>query len=392
MQPSINKKIIYAEFWRRFCALLIDAVALLPLFAVSFWLSDKHRLFNFYYFLPHLIFLIWYNVYLVKKFGGTPGKILLGLKITNLDGTAVDRKTAFKRYSVQLILTTLNLIAILFATLKLTDAEYNSLSYFDRSAVLLKHMPDWAKFVSRASDFWGSGELIVVLLNEKRRSLHDLIAGTVVVQKSEAKSFEPGHTLQARIAICTIAILFGLAISYSQSEHKRIRKDGEQYNDYKILLNDFETNFENIGEVPWYVIQKDCTKYHQKRHESKFIIDKFSNSSLYFIDSSLITNKIYIDPLEEYTKIAYESLSPTLDDTYAPAILLRQIKKFDHEDEIKTIWKNISIGSRCYHLLEEVGPSPKTIKIHQEREQIKIEHEKWLKRMKQIEEVDRGIP
>ncbi len=82
----------YAGFWRRFCSCWLDLIVIIPIIAISFWGNEQSRLFHSYYLLPGLAFGIWFHVYLVQRFGGTPGKLLMGIKIAKLDGSPVGLK------------------------------------------------------------------------------------------------------------------------------------------------------------------------------------------------------------------------------------------------------------------------------------------------------------
>jgi uncharacterized RDD family membrane protein YckC len=50
--------------------------------------------------LAGLIIALLFQVFLVKRFGGSPGKIILKMRITKLDGGPVGYKEAGIRYSV----------------------------------------------------------------------------------------------------------------------------------------------------------------------------------------------------------------------------------------------------------------------------------------------------
>ena len=72
----------YAGFWRRFGAHWFDVVILIPLISIVMWGGEQSRLFQLYYLVPGLLFGLFFHVYLVKRYGGTPGKLLL--KISNV--------------------------------------------------------------------------------------------------------------------------------------------------------------------------------------------------------------------------------------------------------------------------------------------------------------------
>ena len=96
---------IYAGFWIRFGSLLLDFVIIMPVIFLTLFLNGLSK--NAYYFtvLPGLLFHFWYNIYLVKRNGGTPGKLIAGIRVLKIDGTEVTWREAFLRQIVTLALT-----------------------------------------------------------------------------------------------------------------------------------------------------------------------------------------------------------------------------------------------------------------------------------------------
>src|SRR4051812_29209330 len=90
----------YAGFWRRLGAYMVDALCLMPIVVVVVIYSGQVRLFRPYFCLPFIAFSVFFHVYLVAKFGGTPGKLLLKLRIRKLDGSAATMREAMLRFSV----------------------------------------------------------------------------------------------------------------------------------------------------------------------------------------------------------------------------------------------------------------------------------------------------
>ena len=74
MNTSVADHLRYAGFWPRLAALLLDLLIVLPLSALSFWGGERYRLFELYYLVPSILFGLFWGVYLVRRFGGTPGK------------------------------------------------------------------------------------------------------------------------------------------------------------------------------------------------------------------------------------------------------------------------------------------------------------------------------
>lgn len=172
----------YAGFWRRIGAYLVDFVVFLPIIALCYFFGEKSRLFYLYWFLPGTLIGLWFHVYLVYRYGGTPGKLLLRVKIAMTDGSPVTVKASAIRYSVLLILSMFSSIALIMSTLSMSDDLYFSLGYLARSQRIVEMAPPWYRIVSIFMQIWIWGEFVTMLFNKKRRAVHDFIAGTVVIR------------------------------------------------------------------------------------------------------------------------------------------------------------------------------------------------------------------
>lgn len=181
--PS-SGELVYAGFWRRLSAFWLDALVLLPLMGLTFWLGGIWRLFHVFYAVPGLLFGLWFYVHLVKRYGGTPGKLLMGIRIARLDGASVGYKEAMIRYSVWIAFSVVGTAATVIAALSMTDADYLSLGFLGANAMLVDSMPGWYRPVPMLANIWVWSEFIVMMTNRQRRSLQDYMAGTIVVRKS----------------------------------------------------------------------------------------------------------------------------------------------------------------------------------------------------------------
>ena len=172
----------YSTFWRRVGGALLDGLILLPLSVLTYFGLMYTRLFYFYYFVPGLVILGFYAIYLVKRNGGTPGKRILDLKVVMLDGAPVTTQAAILRYSVQIALAALSTLGLAMAGFNVTDEEFQSAGYLQKITTLSTHAPAWNTVVTWSAQGWYVLGAIVMLCNDKRRAVHDFIAGTVVIR------------------------------------------------------------------------------------------------------------------------------------------------------------------------------------------------------------------
>ena len=92
-----------------------------------------------------------YNVVCTARFGGTPGKLIVGIKVIHQDGRPIDLRGAFIRFSPVLALIVLGMVPIV-----------NFVVSFARLGLLLAN-------------------LVLVLVDERRKDVFDRVASTYVV-------------------------------------------------------------------------------------------------------------------------------------------------------------------------------------------------------------------
>jgi len=173
---------IYAGFWSRLSSLILDTIFVLPFVFLMYYLNTLGK--NLYYFtgIIGLIFGIWYNVYLPKKYGGTPGKILTGIKILKLNGDNIHWKEAFIRETVNIFLHIFQSVIIVINLQKIDEAALANLKWYKHEDYLLSLSPAFFIIYSVAINIWIWGELLVLLTNRRKRAIHDFMAGTVIVK------------------------------------------------------------------------------------------------------------------------------------------------------------------------------------------------------------------
>jgi uncharacterized RDD family membrane protein YckC len=173
---------VYAGFWVRVAAKLLDLIILLPVIGLVFYVKSLSKSACLDIMIPNLLFGLAFEVVLVKIYGGTPGKLILGLKIIKKNSDSIDWKSSFYRYSVEFIIAVLG-IYVMFLTLNLIDdSTYASLGFLKRSQLMSTINPIPTKIQSWTNFAWVFIGAIVLISNSRKRTTHDFIAGTVVIK------------------------------------------------------------------------------------------------------------------------------------------------------------------------------------------------------------------
>lgn len=170
----------YSTFGRRLGAYLIDFLLLSPLFALQIWASGHSISMAILSAVLVSVAFIGYRVYCHAIWGQTVGKRVVKLRVLRLSGEAIGWRESLLRSSVEMLFTGLTLSAQLIALATIPTAEFVGLDTMQRESNLQVYTPAWSSHVMTLSGIWYIASLITLFVNDQRRTLHDLIAGTVV--------------------------------------------------------------------------------------------------------------------------------------------------------------------------------------------------------------------
>ncbi len=173
---------IYAGFWPRLGSRLLDVIFILPVIFLTQYLNGLSKDIFYYVVIPNLLFGIWYHIYLPKKYGGTPGKLAVGITVVKLDGQPIDWKEAILRHIVLLTLTLLASIVMIVSLMEADEETYTSLGWLKQAQYITTLSPRFFKFYNWINKIWIYSEFIVLLTNKRKRAIHDFMAGTVIVK------------------------------------------------------------------------------------------------------------------------------------------------------------------------------------------------------------------
>lgn len=183
---------VYAGFWKRLCAGVVDTIIIMPLSLLCLWLRGFDPTLAIAIAVPSSVLFAMYNVWFNARFGGTLGKLAVGIRIVKPNGTRIGWSEAWKRSAVDLVFAIVWLTFTVWALLQVDPQQYSSLGFMDRSRLLQTYQPTWfTNGFILLTDIWIWSEMLVLLFNQRKRAIHDFIAETVVVMEEFA---EPHRT------------------------------------------------------------------------------------------------------------------------------------------------------------------------------------------------------
>jgi uncharacterized RDD family membrane protein YckC len=191
----------YGGFWRRLGANWIDGLVMAPSALGLVYCSTRSRIAEIALAVPLAAMPLVYEMVLLGRYGQTLGKMAAGLEVRRLDGGRIDWARAWRRCMVQALfaISTAALTVVFYYSL--TDAEYGALGWLGRAAKFSAWRP--YQVISNLALVWSWSELLVLLLNKRRRALHDFIAGTVVVVRERPRG---GGRWVAAVAVAAVAL------------------------------------------------------------------------------------------------------------------------------------------------------------------------------------------
>ena len=177
-----TKHFVFVGYDKRFFAAIIDAVIGVSLSMMVIFMMKHYIGIIYPMFLVNLILVILYII-LIIKYGGSPGKLLLGVRIVNKQGSFISLKSVLLRFSF-IFLMSIN----------------SFLKYYHVFAIhSLSEQPQTFREISNAIKSYGGiyntiGTFLFILFlidvgiillpnNKKNRAIHDFIAGSYVITK-----------------------------------------------------------------------------------------------------------------------------------------------------------------------------------------------------------------
>ena len=173
----------YIGFWKRALAALIDAIigfALLPITIPLMKFCFAHKT-----IIPEVAYSIVWTVlwmWLIVKFGATPGKMVIKARIVNSNGEFLTWDKAFLRMLFPGLLYSINSYSGMWHAMNTAPAGTSINSFLEIGEAITQYGQPFA-MLGRFLALTAYVDVLVILFNKRKRAIHDFIAGSYVVTK-----------------------------------------------------------------------------------------------------------------------------------------------------------------------------------------------------------------
>jgi uncharacterized RDD family membrane protein YckC len=181
-----TNEFVFVGFWKRVLAALVDAAigwGFMPItMPITIW-SVEHR-----NILPEILWMVlWTAIWLwmVVRFGVTPGKLAIRARIVTARGTFLSWRRALMRIVPGLIMS-LNSFFQMETAVSRYPESISRFSFLEVGWLLNEYGGPYTT-VAAVLGFFVYADLGVVLLNRQKRAIHDFIAGSYVITRDSYK-------------------------------------------------------------------------------------------------------------------------------------------------------------------------------------------------------------
>ena len=175
----------YAGFWIRLWALFLDTLLFaVPGLTLMFVVFPTDAVARAWIIGLQNVFFSAYWVYFQATTGRTLGKYLAGIKVVTTEGKKLTVSAALLR-NMWFLFAAIKPAADICSLLSVPSVEFAEATERARGLALAATRPHWYVIALLILSLWWLVELIMLLRSDRKRSLHDLIGGTVVIHTQQ---------------------------------------------------------------------------------------------------------------------------------------------------------------------------------------------------------------
>lgn len=163
----------FVGFWKRVLVVILYIIVLAIPWSLVYWMTNvaAETLHSEIPIIIQNILFFAFTIFMIVRFGGSPGKLILKMRIVNEQGNYPTLKQALIRNIFQMFSVIFSMI------IEISSYNFTAIS---------TNFSLWENTASNLSDILAPIILVdylFVVFHPRKRALHDLMAGTYVVYK-----------------------------------------------------------------------------------------------------------------------------------------------------------------------------------------------------------------
>jgi uncharacterized RDD family membrane protein YckC len=171
--------IVFAKFWTRFAAYLLDSMIISIITLPVTYMNVTHWKLTPFFILTAVVELA-YKPFMEYRYGATLGKMAVGIKVVGHFLGKVSLAEELKRVSFYLIPAILQFVFTLRIYFNEAFKRITNFNEYNQLVVALNPATFWIVVIVLILLI---ADVLVLLSNGENRALHDIYAGTYVVEK-----------------------------------------------------------------------------------------------------------------------------------------------------------------------------------------------------------------
>jgi uncharacterized RDD family membrane protein YckC len=178
-----QNKVVYASFWRRVGAYLVDAVVFVAVLPVIFYNMIEWKSVPILISATLLPYL--YKVFMEFKYGATLGKMARGILVTNYDFEKPNLSEVIMRNIIGIISGIFSIASMLYM---FSLPEFKEVhSFMDYTVFAAKHTSSAITGITNLLSLVMMVDVLLLFGDDKKRTWHDKIGKTYVVERDSLK-------------------------------------------------------------------------------------------------------------------------------------------------------------------------------------------------------------
>lgn len=179
---------VFASVWKRFVSLFIDFLVFIPFMFLSMWLKKFGKI---EILLCNIITGVCFQGYFILchyYFGQTIGKFFVKIKVYSFDMSKLTIYQSIRRNAIDLIFQFIVIIVFILIYQSISYSQIIHKTSREINQIISNAYPVWYHSISKYLVYFPLVNIVIMLIDKKKRAIQDIIGKTIVLNLNPNKS------------------------------------------------------------------------------------------------------------------------------------------------------------------------------------------------------------